>query len=373
MLRALLLSALIAGTGCIREKSKEPILFGVVIPLTGPQASYGVAAKNGIDLAIAEQNRAGGVFGRKIKAIHIDDVGVPDQARDAARRLITEFQVDVLIGEVTSNAALAMAPVAQRALTPLITPSATNPRVTELGPYVFRLCFADPFQAEVMAKYARKELELTRIAVLRDLGSDYSLGLADAFKERFVKLGGEIVAFEYYQDEDESFEPVLKKIAEAKAEAIYVPGYHKEIRRIAREKKKLGLDVILLGGDGWDTNELLTGTADLLDGSYFTTHYSTGDPRPAVKRFVDAYVEDFNEQPDAYAALGYDAAKYALTAIVDADSTDKEELQDALASLENFDGVTGRIKLDEKRNAVKPAVILTVKSGKRSYVASRGP
>lgn len=373
MLRALSLSALIITAGCVEKKDTTPILFGVVVPLTGPQASYGVATKNGVDLAIAEQNRAGGVFGRKVKAVHIDDMGVPEQARDAVRRLITEVQADVLIGEVTSNAALAMAPVAQRALTPLITPSATNPRVTALGSYVFRLCFADPFQAEVMAKYAKEELKLARVAVLRDLGSDYSLGLAEAFKERFTKLGGEIVAFEHYQEEDESFTALLQKVKEAKPDAIYVPGYHTEIRRIAQAKKDIDLNAVLLGGDGWDTNELLGGTTEILEGSYFTTHYSTGDPRPGVKRFVEAYVQELNEQPDAYAALGYDAAKYALAAIIDADTTDKEELRDALATLESFDGVTGRITLDENRNAIKPAVILEVKDGKRRYVASRGP
>ncbi len=354
-----------------KRTPETPIVIGVVEPLTGPRASYGVSAKNGIDLAIAEENAAGRL-GRKIEVVHLDDQGEGSIAVDAVRRLIAEEHVDLLIGEVASDAALAMAPAAQRAATPMLTPAATSPRVTDVGDYIFRICFADPFQADAMAHFAIRELSLDKAAVLRDLDSEYSIDLAEAFAARFTALGGHVVATEHFQQGDRSFAPALEKIRRAGAAAVYVPAYHLDVARLSTERERLG-GAILLGSDGWDANELLLTAGPALEGSYFTAHVSMDDPRPEVKRFVEAYTKEYNEQPDATAALGYDAARYALAAIRETGSTDKEEVRAALAGLEGFTGVTGPIHLDARRDAIKPAVVVKIEGGRRVYVKSVAP
>jgi branched-chain amino acid transport system substrate-binding protein len=350
-----------------KKSDERPIVIGAIAPLTGPQASYGVSAKNGIDLAVAEQ---GELLGRKLQVVHLDSQGDGAIAADAARRLITEHHADVLVGDVSSQSAQAMAPIAQRALTPMLTPAATSPSVTAHGEHVFRICFVDPFQADAMARFAIEGLKVKRAAVLRDLGSEYSISLAEAFVKRFSELGGTIVANEHFEAEDPSFTEELERIRSAGAEVLYVPAYHTEIQHLAKERRTLGEGVILLGGDGWDANELLLAAGAMLEGSYFITHYSADDPRPEVKRFVDAYVKAYNEQPDATAALGYDTARYAIAAIEKADGTEKPEVRQALATLEGFVGVTGPIRLDDKRNAIKPAVVLRISRGRRAYVKS---
>jgi branched-chain amino acid transport system substrate-binding protein len=371
-MRAVAAVALLGLAAC-KNEPKQPIVIGVIAPLTGPQASYGVSARNGIDLAVKEQSAKGGLLSREIRVLHLDSQGDPAIAADAARRLITEDKADLLLGEVSSEPALATAPVAQRALTPMLTPAATSPRVTELGDYVFRICFADPFQAEALARFAAEELALARVAVLRNLDSDYSIALAEAFVKRFTELGGTVVAREHFQDADESFEGALEKIRAAGAQAVYVPAYQTEIQELAKERKALGDNVVLLGGDGWDSNELMLVAGSALEGSYFTTHYSSDDPRPEVRAFVAAYHEEYNEIPDATAALGYDTARYAMAAIREADTIEKPEVREALAALGGFSGVTGPIRLDAKRNAIKPAVVLKIEAGKRKYVKSVAP
>jgi branched-chain amino acid transport system substrate-binding protein len=245
--------------------------------------------------------------------------------------------------------------------------------VTELGEHVFRICFADPFQADAMARFAAESLQVKKAAVLRDLDSEYSIALAEAFVKRFTELGGSIVANEHFQVRDTTLVAELEKIRVSGAEAVYVPAYQSEIQELAKEKKALGDDVVLLGGDGWDSNELLLIAGTLLEGSYFTTHYSSDDPRPEVRAFVDKYSKEYNETPDATAALGYDTARYAMAAIVEADSSEKPEIREALATLEGFVGVTGPIRLDAKRNAIKPAVVLKIEAGRRKYVKSVAP
>jgi branched-chain amino acid transport system substrate-binding protein len=351
------LAALSSIAACPDPRPKEPILFGVVGSLTGPRASYGVSARNGIDLAVREQNDAGGVGGRMVRAIHIDAQGDPELSREAVRRLIVQDQVDLLIGDAASAAVLAMAEVAQRAKTPLLVPSATHPRITEVGDHVFRSCFADPLQADVMARFAREELRVSRVSVFADLGSEYSLTLADAFAKRFGDLGG-AARSAHYQSDDETFEAIFGEATGA--EAIYVPGYDRDVLRIAGERKKRGLQAVLLGADGWDTNDLAASEA--LDGSYFTTHYTALDPRPEVKRFVDAYVRAMNEVPDSHAALGYDAARYGMAAL----AASRGSPATTLGTLSGFVGVTGPIALDGHRNPRKPVVVLKLSNADRT-------
>jgi branched-chain amino acid transport system substrate-binding protein len=349
------------------------VVFGVVGSLTGGNATFGTSTKNGVDLAVKQQNAKGGVLGKKIRAIHLDDQGRPEEAKTAVQKLITQDKVDVVMGEVASSNSLAMAPVAQRAKVPMITPSSTNPAVTEVGDYIFRMCFIDPFQGFVMAKFARENLKLAKVAILRDQRSDYSVGLANVFAEEFKKAGGEIVADEAYQQGDTDYKATLTKIRASNPQGIYVPGYYTEVGQIARQARELKIEAPLMGGDGWDSSKLFEGGGKAIEGSYYSNHYTVDDPRPEIQRFVADYKAEFNESPDALAALGFDAARVAIDAISRAGSLDKSAVREQIAKTAGFPGVTGAISLDDKRNAKKPAVVLQIKEGKPVFVAQVVP
>lgn len=349
------------------------LLVGVVGSLTGANATFGNSTKNGVDLAIKQKNAAGGVLGKKVRAIHLDDQGRPEEAKTATQRLITQDKVLAVIGEVASSNSLAMAPVAQRAKIPMISPSSTNPAVTEIGDYIFRMCFIDPFQGFVMAKFARDNLKLSKVAILRDVRNDYSVGLANVFTEEFKKMGGTIVADESYAQGDVDYKATLTKIRGAAPEAIYIPGYYTEVGQIARQARELQIEVPLMGGDGWDSDKLFEGGGKAVDGSYFSNHYHVDDPSPAIQKFVADYRAEFNETPDALAALGFEAAAVTLAAFEKAGALDPVKARDVLAATRNFPGVTGQITLDAQRNAVKPAVVIQIKDGKRAFVAQIAP
>jgi branched-chain amino acid transport system substrate-binding protein len=302
-----------------------------------------------------------------------DTEGRPELAQTVVTKLITSDNVVAILGEVASSLTLAAAPVAQQNQIPLVTPSSTNPGVTQLGDYIFRVCFIDPFQGLVMAKFATATLGLQRVAVLRDIRNDYSVGLADVFVENFTALGGQIVADLSYSAGDTDFSAQLTAMASSQPQAIFVPGYYTEVGLIARDAERLGLDVPLLGGDGWDSPRLTEIGGEALNGSYFSNHYSADDPDPAIQQFVSDYRSRFNETPDGLAALGYDAAKILFDAMERAGSTEPQAVRDALAQTQNFAGVTGVITIDAERNAVKPAVILRVANGGYEYVETITP
>jgi branched-chain amino acid transport system substrate-binding protein len=255
----------------------------------------------------------------------------------------------------------------------MVTPSSTNPAVTQVGDYIFRVCFIDPFQGLVMATFATTSLGLTRVAILRDIRNDYSVGLADVFVENFEAMGGTIVIDQSYSEGDTDFSAQLTAIRAENPEAIFVPGYYTEVGLIARQAQSLGLAVPLLGGDGWDSPSLIEIGGDALEGSYFSNHYSVQDPSPAIQEFVSAYQARFGETPDALAGLGYDAAMILFDAIERAGSTEGAAIRDALAQTADFAGVTGTITLDENRNAIKPAVVLQVSGGQLVYVETINP
>lgn len=363
-----------AGTAPVADGSGPAELsLGVVGSLTGANATFGNSTKNGVDLAVKQKNAAGGVLGKKVKAIHLDDQGRPDEAKTATQRLITQDKVQAVIGEVASSNSLAMAPVAQRAKIPMITPSSTNPAVTEIGDYIFRMCFIDPFQGFVMAKFARENLKLSKVAILRDVRNDYSVGLANVFTEEFKKMGGTIVGDESYAQGDVDYKATLTKIRGAQPEAIYVPGYYTEVGQIARQARELQIEVPLLGGDGWDSDKLFEGGGKAVDGSYFSNHYHVDDPSPAIQKFVADYRAEYNETPDALAALAYEAAQVTMEAFQTAGALDPVKARDVLAATKGFAGVTGKITLDAQRNAVKPAVVIQIKDGKRAFVTQIAP
>ncbi|HVP60116.1 MAG TPA: ABC transporter substrate-binding protein [Myxococcaceae bacterium] len=351
----------------------DTILIGEVGSLTGSEATFGISTRNGIELALREINAAGGVKGKKVDVRVYDDQSKPEEAANAATRLINQDQVLLILGEVASTNSIAMANKAQPAKVPMISNASTNPKVTEIGDYIFRVCFIDPFQGYVMAKFAHENLKFNRVAVLKDLASDYSQGLADVFKRKFTEMGGKVVGEETYAKGSTDFRSQLTAIKRLQPEGIYIPGYYTDIGVIARQARELGVNAKLMGGDGWDSAKLFELGGSAVEGNYFSNHYSPDDPNPRIQKFIADYKAAFGSVPDALAALGYDAAKVAADAMNRAPSLDRGAIRNAIAATRNFPGVTGTITLDEKRNATKPAVVLEVGKGKTRYVATIAP
>jgi len=362
-----------AAGGAGAGPASDEILFGAVLGLTGQEAAWGKSTNQGMRLAVKQINEAGGVDGKKIRMIAYDDRGLTTEAAAAATRLIVQDKVHMILGEFPSSLSLAMAPIAQSNKIPMLSPGSTNVRVTEGKDYVFRNCFIDPFQGTVMATFARNTLELSNVAILRDVRNDYSVGLADSFIEQFRKLEGSIAVDQSYSAGDIDFKAQLTAVRAAKPDAIFVPGYYTDVALIARQARELGIRVPLLGGDAWDSEKLFEIGGDALNGSYFSNHYSPDNPAPKVQEYLKAYQEAYGSTSDALAALGYDAVYMAADAIRRAGSTNPQAIRDALASTKDFDGVTGVITMDEHRNASKPAVILEIKDGKAVFAASVAP
>jgi branched-chain amino acid transport system substrate-binding protein len=355
------------------NQTSNEILIGEFGSLTGTTATFGISTKNGIDMAIDDLNKAGGLLGKTVRVIVEDDQGKPEEAQTVVTKLITRDQVVAILGEVASSRTMAAAPVAQQSRIPMISPSSTNPKVTEVGDYIFRVCFIDPFQGLVMAKFATNTLKVRNVAILRDIKNDYSVGLADVFVDNFKKMGGTIVADESYSEGDTDFSAQLTSIKSRNPQAIFLPGYYTEVGLVARQAKKLGLTIPLLGGDGWDSPKLIEIGGPDLNGAYFSNHYSVDDPNPAIQKFVSDYKARYGEVPDALAGLGYDSALVLFDAIRRSNSTDGTKVRDAIAATKDFAGVTGQITIDKDRNAIKPAVVLEVKDGKLQYVETINP
>jgi branched-chain amino acid transport system substrate-binding protein len=348
-----------SGTGTT-SGGGDTIKVGVYGDLTGQTSSFGQSTKNGIELAVEEINKAGGINGKQIQLVIEDDQGRPEQAKTVVSKLINQDKVIAVLGEVASTNSLAAAPVAQEAKIPMITPSSTNPKVTETGDYISRVCFIDPFQGSTMAKFAATTLKAKTAAILGDVNSDYSKGLTQFFEEEFTKQGGKVLAKEAYTQTDPDFKGQLTKIRNLNPDVIYVPGYYGQVGIIAKQARELGMNMPLLGGDGWDSPELWKLGGESLKNTYISNHYSADNPAPEIQNFVKAYTAKFNVVPDSLAALAYDAAKVLADAIKRAGGTDSAKLKDAINATKNFAGVTGTITLDGSRNAVKPAVVLAL-------------
>ena len=357
--------------------ASDTILIGHVASLTGEQATFGESTDNAIKLAIAEANAKGGVKGKKLVLKTYDDQGKPEEAAVAATRLIVQDKVAVLLGEVASSRSLAIAPIADANKVPQISPTSTNPRVTKDGdktrPYVFRVCFIDPFQGTVMAKFTAENLKLKKVAILRDVGNDYSVGLADFFSSKFKELGGEIVSDQSFKAGDQDFKAQLTSIKNKKPDLIYVPAYYTDVALIGRQARELGIKVPLAGGDGWDSTKLYEIAQGALDGSFFSNHYTHENPEPVIQNFVKKYQETYGGIPDALAALGYDAALVAIDAMNRATDLTGPAIRDAIEQTKDFQGVAGRITLDENHNAIKSAVVIGIEKNAAKYVATVEP
>lgn len=351
------------------------ILIGHYGSMSGSEATFGTSTDNGIKMAVEEINAAGGINGRKIKLITLDDKGDAREAGTAVTRLVTKDQVVAVLGEVASGLSLAGAPICQDAGIPMISPSSTNPKVTKVGDKIFRVCFIDPFQGSVCAKFAfeGEQLKAKTAATLTDQGAPYSVGLEEEFEKAFVKLGGKVVSKQNYQGGDQDFSAQLTAIRGSSPDVIFVPGYYTDVGNIALQARKLGIKTPLLGGDGWDSAKLGEIAGKALDGSFYSNHYSHEDPSPRVQDFIKKYSAKFGGTPDGLAALGYDAGRILFEAMKKAKSLGGDDLAAELAKTKGFDGVTGNISIDKNRNAVKPAVMLEMKDGQPKYVSTVKP
>ena len=362
------------GSGLVGPNAKGPIIIGEVGSMTGNEATFGTSSDKGIQLAITEANAAGGVHGRQLKVSVLDDEGKPEQAATAATKLIASDHVTALLGEVASTRSKFMAPKAQQAKVPMISPSSTNAEVTKKGDYIFRACFIDDFQGYVMAKFAHDNLKLKKVAILRDVRNNYSVGLADVFKGIFTKMGGTITADESFSQGDVDFRAQLTKIKQTSPEGIFVPAYYGDVGLIAKQKVEAGVTVPLLGSDGWDSERLVEIGGAALEGSYFSNHYSVDDPSPAIQEYVTKFKKAYGSIPDSLSAQAYDAAGMLVDAMKRAKDLSGPSIRDALAATKNYRGVTGDITLDANRNPVKPAVVLKIgQGGKYEFVTTIQP
>lgn len=359
LLRTLLPTLALALFLCSPARAEDPILIGHYGSLTGAEATFGQSTSNGIKLALKEFNAAGGLNGRKVELREYDTRGDAGEAKLAVERLVKSDKVAAVLGEVASKLSLAGGPVCQEAGVPMITPSSTNPRVTEIGDYIFRVCFIDPFQGYAGAKFARENLKARTAALLVDQAQAYAVGLAEQFEEHFKKQGGAIATRQTYTGGANDFTAQLTSIRSAHPDVIYIPGYYTDVGNIALQARKLGLNQPLLGGDGWDSAELSKIAKDAIEGCYYTNHYAPDQPEARVRTFIRSYKSEFNgATPDGLAALGYDAARVLFDAMKRASSTDGKALRDAIAATRNFAGVTGDITINAKRDATKSAVVV---------------
>ena len=372
MKRSTFLGSLFALSTVVTAFAQDEIPVGEFASLTGGSASFGQSSHKGTALAIEEINAAGGVLGKKLKLITEDDQSQAGQPATIVRKLIAQDKVVAVLGEVASSKSLEAAPICQDSKIPMISPASTNPKVTEVGNYVFRVCFIDPFQGTVMSKFALSK-GWKNVALLTDVKQDYSVGLAEFFVKHFTANGGTITKEQKYSTGDKDFKAQLTSIKATKPDAIFIPGYYGEVALIARQARLLGMKQPLLGGDGWVGDSLLKVAGPALDGSFFSSHFSAEAKSPATQGFVANYKAKYGAVPDDMAALGYDSAMILADSIKRAGSTDADKLRQAIGETKDFKGITGSITIDANRNASKSAVILTIGNGGFQFLDTVAP
>jgi branched-chain amino acid transport system substrate-binding protein len=389
-----LLTAALVAAGC-GAGGPDELVIGVYGSLTGNDATFGQSTRNGMELALAElqTQKQGRIGGLPLRLIVEDDQGRPEEAATVVQKLVNQDRVAVVVGEVASSRSLAAAPICQQAGVPMITPSSTNPAVTQKGDFIFRMCYIDPFQGLVMARFAAEDLKLQRVAILKDVRNDYSVGLAGFFTTAFQARGGSIVIEQSYSAGDQDFRAQLTAIKGRAPQAIFVPGYYTDVGLIARQARELGITVPLLGGDGWESEQLIAIGGEAMNGCYYSNHFAVDNPDPALQSFLKAYQARFGTEPDAMAGLAYDAGRVlfgALGQLAEQEpslfralgsakagtperTTAQRKLRDLVAATTNFPGVTGNITLDADRNAKKPAVVIGIEAGHKKYATTINP
>lgn len=355
-------------------RAADPIKIGHFASLTGKEAAFGVATRKGILLAVEEINAKGGVLGRPLEYLVEDIQSKPGESATAVKKLISRDKVVAMFGANASLNSLEAAPICQKAKIPMMAISSTNPAVTEVGDYIFRICFIDPFQGAVLAKFARESLHAQRVALLTAVNSPYSVGLSAVLRQDFTARGGEIVAEQKYAEGDKDFRAQLTAIRAAKPDVIAITGFYTEAALAAIQARSLNLDVPFIGGDGLEAPELITLGGKAVENTYYSTYFSAENNADNVRAFVERYQKRWSgEAPEGVSALGYDAVYLVAAAMKAAGTTEGPKLRDAIAATKDFPGVTGRTTIDEKRNSQKAAVMLVVKNGRTSFFQAVTP
>jgi branched-chain amino acid transport system substrate-binding protein len=386
LITPLALVAVLVLSGCAGNRGGDEIVIGEYGSLTGNDATFGQSTREGVDLALSElESRAQGkIGGLNVRVVVEDDQGRPEEAVTVVKKLIDQDAACAVIGEVASSRSIAAAPICQQAGVPMISPSSTNPAVTRAGDHIFRMCFLDDFQGSVIARFTADSLKLKKVALLKDVRNDYSVGLAKYFTEAFLKLGGQVLVEQSYSSGDQDFRAQLTTIKARNPQAIVLPGYYTEAGLIARQARELGIKVPIIGGDGWESEKLIEIGGEAMNGCYYSNHWSLDQPN--LQGMLAAYRAKFHHEPDALAGLAYDAASVLMGAMgtlasqdpgtfkglgskasADQRKTATRKLRDLIAATKNYPGVTGTITLDENRNAKKPAVVIGIKDGKKVY------
>src|SRR5215216_5591311 len=372
LLSLILIGSLLIAFACTNQGGGgDKVKIGAFMSLRGTTAQFGISSTNGIKMAAEEVNDAGGINGKQIELLVQDDRSDAQEAATIVTKFVTQDQVHGIIGEVASSRSIAAAPIAQNAKIPMLTPSSTNPEVTKKGDFIFRSCFIDPYQGAAIAQFAAKTLGAKTAAIMVDRKNDYSTGLEKYISETFTKMGGKMVATQSYQEGDQDFNAQLTSLKGSNPEVIFVPGYYNDVGLIAKQARDKGITVPLIGGDGWDSEQLYKIGGTALNGSYFTNHYSPFDTDPRVVKFVNDYKSRYNSTPDALAATAYDAANIMFDAIKRSKSLSGPDIRDALAATNAFPGVTGTVTFNQQRDAVKPIVMIEIKDGGTYAVRER--
>ena len=362
---AALAAALAVAPGCKQQKQNaNEILIGEYGSLTGATATFGQSSHEGLELALDQINKSGGVLGKQIRVITEDDRSDANEAVTAVQKLVNSDDVLAVIGEVASKRSLAGGGVCEQYHCPMLSPSSTNPDVTIEGgkvkTYIFRICFTDTFQGRVDGKFGAEQ-GWKKIAMMTNVDEDYSKGLAKSFRTEYTKAGT-IVDEESYGGDTQDFKAQLSRIKQANPDAVYIPGYYNEVGLILPQAREIGLDVPFFGGDGWDSP--LTLALPAAQGNFYSDHYSSEEKRPEVQEFVKAFQDKYHKTPDAMAVLGYDAMRVMADAVKRAGKADRQAITDALAQTKDFPGASGTITIDAEHNARKPIVFLQVKDHK---------
>lgn len=365
----------VAGTGVFASGTSEgvkEVKIGIVAPVTGEAATFGASTRDGAALYFEQINATGGVAGMQIRWITEDDKGDPTEGANAYSKLITQDKVSAIVGTVMSKVSLVGAPIAQKAGVPMVSPTSTNEKVTLVGNYIFRACFIDPFQGKVAAKFAIETLKAKTAACLYDGANDYTKGLSEVFRDEFTKAGGKIVAFESHAAGATDFNAQLVKIKEGNPEVVFVSDYYQDDALIAKQARAMGITATFLGGDGWDSADLIKLGGNDVIGSYFVNHFAKESQNPLSQKFVADYKKKYGSDPDALAALAYEAAMIVVDGIKRAGSADPKAIRDAIEKTD-LDTITGKIKYDSNRNPVKSAVILEVTKNGNVFKAAVNP
>ena len=354
----------------------DEIVVGSNFELTGNHAQYGTNAAKGFKLAIQEVNDAGGVNGKKIKIVDADSKSDAAESVNAATKLISDNNVVAMVGPAVTASVIAESQVATDSKVPVIAPAATNPDVTvengAVKPYIFRACFIDPQQSEVMAQFAAKDLNAKTAVLYIDSSSDYSKSLGKIFKDKFEADGGKVLMEEFFVAKDQDFKATLTKLQGANADLIFVPAYYEEVGKIVKQARELGINSAILGTDGWDDSKVaeISG-ADALNNTYFCTHYFEGDED--IQAFINAYKNAYQEDPNVFAALGYDAGKMLTDAIKRGDGT-SDAIRGNIETIKDLQVGTGKITMDAKtHNPIKGIVVIENKNGTRELRAKIAP